>query len=243
MCGRYTLTTPLEALRHLFDFAESPNLQPRYNVAPTQSVPVVRAIEGRRSFGMMRWGLVPGWAKDISIAARMINARSETVAQKPAYREAFRSRRCLIPADGYYEWQKEDGRRQPYRVTRGDGAPMAFAGLWERWKARKDSGGENPVSAGDLVETFSIVTTAASESVGTLHDRMPVVVEPDDFDAWLTLSGEQLEPLQDLLRPSAISFTITRVGTHVNAVRNDDPRCIAPEGARAADPTPGELPF
>ena len=243
MCGRYTLTTPLEALRHLFDFAESPNLEPRYNIAPTQSVPVVRAGAGRRSLGMMRWGLVPGWAKDISIASRMINARGETVADKPAFREAFRSRRCLVPADGYYEWRKEDGRRQPYRVTRRDGVPMAFAGLWERWKARGDSGGENPVSAGDLVETFSIVTTAASESVGTLHDRMPVVIEPDDFETWLTTSGEELEPLRTLLRPAAISFAITRVSMHVNAVRHDDPQCIAPEEARAADAAPGELPF
>ncbi len=247
MCGRYSLTTPLEALRHLFDFAESPNLRPRYNIAPTQSVPVVRAGEGQgqnqRSLGMMRWGLVPSWAKDMTIASRMINARGETVAEKPAFRKAFRSRRCLVPADGYYEWQKENGRRQPYRVTRRDGAPMAFAGLWERWKALSDSGGSNPVSAGDLVETFAIVTTAASESVGTLHHRMPVVVEPDDFETWLTNSGEEIEPPQDLLRPSAVSFAITRVGMHVNAVRNDDPQCIASEDAQAADPAPGELPL
>lgn len=245
MCGRYSLTTPLEALRHLFDFAESPNLRPRYNIAPTQIVPVVRAGEGqgqnRRSLAMMRWGLVPSWAKDISIAARMINARGEAVAQKPSFRKAFRSRRCLVPADGYYEWQKEDGKRQPYRVTRKDGAPMAFAGLWERWTARGDSGGGNPVGVGELVETFTIVTTAASESVGTLHDRMPVVIEPDDFEAWLTNSGEEIEPLQELLRPSAISFAITRVGMHVNAVRHDDPQCIAPEEARTADAAPGEL--
>ncbi len=243
MCGRYTLTTPLEALRHLFDFAESPNLRPRYNIAPTQSVPVVRAGEGRRSLAMMRWGLVPSWAKDISIASRMINARGETVAQKPAFRKAFRSRRCLVPADGYYEWRTEDARRQPYRVTRQDGAPMAFAGLWERWTARGDSGGNNPVSAGDLVETFAIVTTAASESVGALHHRMPVVIEPEDFEAWLTTSEREIEPLQDLLRPSAISFAITRVGMHVNAVRHDDPQCIAPEDAQVADTAPGELPF
>ena len=247
MCGRYSLTTPLEALRHLFDFAESPNLRPRYNIAPTQSVPVVRAGEGqgqhRRALGTMRWGLVPSFAKDISIASRMINARGETVAEKPAFREAFRSRRCLVPADGYYEWRTEDGQRQPYRVTRKDGAPMALAGVWERWTAGGDSGGANPVSAGDLVETFAIVTAAASESVRSLHHRMPVVVEPDDFEAWLTNSGEEIEPLLDLLRPSAISFAITRVGRHVNAVRNDDPQCIAPEDARAADAAPGELPF
>lgn len=247
MCGRYSITTPLEALRRLFDFAESPNLQPRYNVAPTQIVPVVCAGGGqgqhRHSLVTMRWGLVPEWAKDISIASRMINARAETVAEKPAFRTAFRTRRCLVPADGYYEWQKEDGRRQPYRVTRDDGAPMAFAGLWEEWKARRDSGGETPVSAGDVIKTFTIVTTAASESVGGLHDRMPAVIEPDDFDAWLTNSGDEAAPPRDLLRPSAISFVITRVGMHVNAVRNDDPQCIAPDAARAAEPAPGELPF
>lgn len=243
MCGRYTLTTPLEALKRLFEFAESLNLQPRYNIAPTQIVPVVRGGEGRRSLVMMRWGLVPGWAKEISIASRMINARSETVAGKPAFREAFRTRRCLVPADGYYEWQAEGKRRQPYRVTREDGAPMAFAGLWEQWKARRDSGGANPVSVGDLVETFTIVTTAASESIANLHDRMPVVIEPDDFEVWLTAPGEDPEPLQRLLRPSAISFAITRVGMHVNAVRNDDPQCVEPEAARGADPAIGELPF
>jgi putative SOS response-associated peptidase YedK len=247
MCGRFTLTTPLEALRHLFDFAESPNLRPRYNIAPTQSVPVVRAGEGQgqnqRSLVTMRWGLVPSWAKDIKIASRMINARGETVAEKPSFRKAFRARRCLVPADGYYEWQKEDGKRQPYRVTRKDGGPMAFAGLWERWTAKGESGGSNPVSVGDLVETFTIVTTVASESVRGLHHRMPVVIEPDDFEVWLAASGEELGPLQDLLRPSANSFAITRVSPHVNAVRNDDPQCIVPEEARAADPAPGELPL
>lgn len=244
MCGRYSLTSPPEALRRLFKTTGPlPNLQPRYNIAPTQIVPVVRAGEGRRALAMMRWGLVPSWAKDLSIASRMINARGETVAEKPAFRKAFRSRRCLVPADGYYEWRKEDARRQPYRVTRKDGAPMAFAGLWERWTARGDSGGNNPVSTGDLVETFAIVTTAASESVGTLHHRMPVVIEPDDFEAWLTTSGEDIEPLQDLLQPSAISFAITRVSMHVNAVRHDDPQCIAPEEVPAADAAPGELPL
>lgn len=241
MCGRYTLTSPLEALRHLFKFAETPNLQPRYNVAPTQIVPVVRAGEAGRSLVMMRWGLVPGWAKDISIASRMINARSETVAQKSAFRDAYRSRRCLVPADGYFEWQKEGKRRQPFLIARQDGATMAFAGLWERWTARQDSGGENPVNAGQLVETFSIVTTAASESVGNLHHRMPVVVEAENFDTWLTALGDDDEALERLLQPSEISFSITRVGMHVNSVRNDDPQCIAPEDVPADEPAPGEL--
>ena len=243
MCGRYTLTTPLEALRHLFDFAESPNFAPRYNIAPTQTVPVVRVGEGRRSLVMMRWGLLPSWAKDMSMAARMINARAETVANKPAFRAAFRARRCLVPADGYFEWQTEGGRRQPYRVTRADGAPMAFAGLWERWKALQDSRGKNPVSAGELIETFTIVTTAAGPSVGNLHDRMPAVIEPDDFETWLSAPADEAERLHPLLQPTGDAFTITRVSARVNAVRNDDPECIAPDDAPSAASGSGELPI
>ena len=243
MCGRYILTTPLEALRHLFDFAESPNFAPRYNIAPTQSVPVLRAGESRRSLITMRWGLIQSWAKDMSMAARMINARAETAADKPAFRSAFRARRCLVPADGYFEWLKEGAHRQPYRVTRADGAPMAFAGLWECWKARADSGGKNPVDAGELVETFTIITTAASASVATLHDRMPAMIGSGDFETWLTAPAEEAAALQALLQPARDAFTITRVSTRVNAVRNDDPECIAPDDAPSGDSAPGELPL
>ena len=224
MCARYTLTSPEEALRRLFGYAGAPlNLAPRYNIAPTQTVPVVRrGADGGRGLAQLRWGLIPSWAKAASIGARMINARSETVAEKPAFRAAFRARRCLVPADGFYEWQGEAAPRRPHRIAFADVRPFAFAGIWESWR--------DPAAPADArpVETFAILTTAAAPSIAAIHDRMPVILPPDAFAAWLDPAA--LGPaLQALLVPWAgEALTATALTTRVNSVKNDDPAVLAP---------------
>ncbi|MCS7040325.1 MAG: SOS response-associated peptidase, partial [Anaerolineae bacterium] len=178
MCGRFTLTASGDELASLFDLEQAPNLEPRYNIAPTQPVAVVRLDrEGRRrEFTLMRWGLIPSWAKDIHIGNRLINARAETLTEKPAFRTAFRRRRCLIPANGFYEWQKPTaGRKQPYFIGLPDRRPFAFAGLWEHWEG----------ADGSVLDSCAIITTAANERVRVLHDRMPVILERTDFGDWL----------------------------------------------------------
>lgn len=228
MCGRYSITTPVEALRSVFLF-EGPalNLQPRWNAAPTQDLPVVRlGKDGKRELRLLRWGLVPFWAKDTSGASRMINARGETVAEKPAFREAFKTRRCLVPADGFYEWETlgENPSKQPLLFRMADGKPFAFAGLWERWK---------PKDGGPPLETFTIVNTAANEIMARYHDRVPIVLSPKDYATWLD-PGADARPL--LKAPPSEWFTATRVSTRVNSVRNDDPDCVAPAGESEALP-------
>lgn len=241
MCGRYSLTTPTEALRQLFKFGGLPNLAARYNIAPTQDAPVVRTGtmdgggagvggSGERTLDHLRWGLIPSWAKEPSIGARMINARAETVAKKPSFRAAFAARRCLIPADGFYEWRTEGGKKQPYRVTLADGAPFAFAGLWESWPGAK--GGDGLGVEGPL-ESFTIITTEANERLRPIHARMPFILEPGDFAAWLGAgSAEALS----LLKPSVDeAVTVFPVSTIVNNARNDDPACILPLDPGPAD--------
>ena len=221
MCGRYSLTTPVEALVDLFLVKQRPNLRPRYNIAPTDDVPVVRLDrDGRRELRLVRWGLVPFWAKDLKIGARMINARAETVATQRAFKEAFHRRRCLVIADGFYEWLKQpDGKRLPHRYTLADGSPFAFAGLWERWKAPD----------GEIVRSCSIITTEANPLVGQIHDRMPVILDPSDYGGWLA------EPSETLLRPfPADRMRVLQVTTRVNSVKNDDASCIAPAESAAS---------
>jgi len=226
MCGRYILTIPWSDLVALFRITETlaaPNLPPRYNIAPTQTVPAVRRTsdgDGRR-MDLLRWGLVPAWAKDAAIGARMINARAETAAEKPAFRAAMRYRRCLIPSDGFYEWQKRpSGPKQPFRIARTDGRTFAFAGLWERWDRTPD---------GRPLETFTIITTAANAVVAPIHDRMPVILDAADHEAWLDVDGVGASDAARLLKPSPPEeMTAHAVSRHVNAVRNDDPRCITP---------------
>jgi putative SOS response-associated peptidase YedK len=222
MCGRYSLTTPVEALRRLFGFAELPNLAPRYNIAPTQDVPVVRfGPDDARHLGLLRWGLIPSWARDRAMGNRLINARAEGVATTPAFRAAFKSRRCLVPADGFYEWRTENGIRQPWRITLGDGGPFAFAGLWEAWR--------DPAS-GQVVESFAIITTDANALVKPIHDRMPVILDPQDYDRWLTASAT--DPGLGLLRPCAADrLRAYRVDPIVNNPRNDDPACLVEKPA------------
>jgi putative SOS response-associated peptidase YedK len=232
MCGRYSITTPVEALRQVFRFSgPALNLQPRWNVAPTQEAPVLRlGKDGQRELRMLRWGLVPFWAKDDKGGARMINARGETVAEKPAFREAFKARRCLVPVDGFYEWETlgESPSKQPLLFRMADGKPFAFAGLWERWR---------PKEGGAPVETFTIVNTAANEIMARYHDRVPIVLAPEDYGTWLDPAADA-RPL--LKAPPSQRFTATRVGTRVNSVRNDDADCIAP--VTAPEPLSPEQP-
>jgi putative SOS response-associated peptidase YedK len=225
MCGRYSLTSPPEAVRRLFGLDLTPNWPARYNSAPTQLAPVVRLAEGggKRELVMLRWGLVPFWAKDLAIGARLINARADGVAEKPAFRSAFRRRRCLVPADGFYEWQGIAKAKQPMRIVVGDGEPFAFAGLWERWDKGPDG----------AVESFTIITTDAAASIAPIHARMPVMLAPEDHGAWLEQAA-QLEALRGLLRPfPADRLRAYAVSTRVNFVRNDDAACIAPLATQA----------
>ena len=220
MCGRYSITTPLEALRRLFRFDGLPNLAPRYNVAPTQEAPVVRRkAEGEgRELAMLRWGLVPNWAKDRKSAAKMINARAETAAEKPAFRSAFVKRRCLVLADGFYEWQAVAGAKQPWRVVLADGAPFAMAGLWEHWRGPD----------GQVLESFAILTTNANDRLAALHARMPAILPADAIGVWLDQNRPAAE-IAALLRPyPSDKMTAYAVSQRVNAVLNDDAGCIAP---------------
>ena len=220
MCGRYSLTTPAESVRRLFDYEGRPNLQPRYNIAPTDEVPVVRLARDRdrREMVLMRWGLVPRWAKDTKIGAKTINARAETVASKPAFREAFRERRCLVAADGFYEWRKEGKLRRPFRITRRDREPFAFAGLWERFTPRE----------GPPIRSFTIITTEGNAVLAPLHDRMPVILDAEDYGAWLAPDAAAPD-LHALLRPfSEPELIFFEVSPRVNKVANDDPSLIEP---------------
>jgi putative SOS response-associated peptidase YedK len=210
MCGRYSFTSPEEAMRQLFGYSNPPlNIPERFNAAPTQDVPVVRkAQSGARELVMMRWGLVPFWADDPKIGNRCINARVETVATAPAFREAFRQRRCLVVADGFYEWKKVDRKtRQPYRFVLKDRAPFAMAGLWERWKR----GDERIVSC-------TIITGPANDLVVPIHDRMPVILDPAVYQDWLDskVGTEVLRPFP------ADRMAVYPVSTRVNSPANDD---------------------
>ena len=220
MCGRITFRASGKDLATLFDLIEPPDLElePRYNVAPTQPVVAVReAANGAgRELVRLRWGLVPHWSKDLKIGYKLINARSETVASTPAFRSAFKARRCLIPADGYYEWQRLDGKKQPFLFRRKDGRPFAFAGLWERWSPPE----------GEVVESCTILTTEANELAKTVHDRMPVIVDGTDFALWLNPAGK-LEQCQALLRPYAgEGMEAYPVTSFVNNPRNQGSQCV-----------------
>ncbi len=219
MCGRFTLAAPAEQVATQFQLPETPALRPRYNIAPTQEVAAVRATEGGRELAMLRWGLVPSWAKDPSIGARMINARAETAAEKPAFRTALRQRRCLIPADGFYEWQAREGGKQPFHIRLADGGLFALAGLYEHWKAPD----------GSWLSTCTILTTEANELMRPLHDRMPVIIAPEHYALWLAPGLRDVGPLQELLAPfPADQMAATPVSKAVNRVANDGPELLAP---------------
>jgi putative SOS response-associated peptidase YedK len=219
MCGRYTLATPKERLAEEFGFENSSvELPPSYNIAPTQGVAAVLEEGGQRRLEVLRWGLIPPWADDPQIGSRMINARSETASEKPSFRRAFRERRCLIPADGFYEWRRTNGAKQPYYIHMQDGRPFAFAGLWESWS----KGGEGEV------RTCTILTTGANAIVGEIHERMPVIVAPDAYEIWLDSASEKDE-LRGLLAPfSEEEMEAYPVSRFVNSPSNNDPRCVEP---------------
>ena len=219
MCGRYALTSPPEVIAQRFDLLWVPDISAHYNIAPTQMVPVVRETGQGRELVLLKWGLIPSWAKDSTIGVKLINARAETVADKPAFRSAYRHRHCLIPADAFYEWKPIAGRKQPYCIRMADQGPFGMAGLWEHWV--------NP--SGEPVESCTIITTDANTLVGELHNRMPVILAPDDYAAWLDASNPNA---QQLLRPFPSEHLMAYpVTVRVNSVKNDDAECIAPLAA------------
>ncbi len=220
MCGRFTLTKPIPVLAELFLFPETTDQEPRYNIAPTQAVAAVRAPGGpeHRELVMLRWGLVPSWAEDPAIGNRLINARAETAFQKPAFRSAFRQRRCLVLADGFYEWQRLGSKKQPYYFRMRDGRPFAFAGLWECWADR-----------GKPLETCTLLTTEANEVLRPIHERMPVILEPSAYNRWLDPACQQVDRLQPLLHPYRSEEMIGYpVSSLVNNPRNESPKCVEP---------------
>jgi putative SOS response-associated peptidase YedK len=222
MCGRFTLTASPDALTGFFGLADVPPLEPRYNIAPTQQVFAVRPDQaGHRQGGLLKWGLIPSWANDPGIGNRMLNARSETAADKPSFRSALRKRRCLIAASGFFEWQKAGAKKQPYYVRSRDGGPLAFAGLWERWDK-----GEGPV------ESCTILTNEANGLMRPLHDRMPVILDARDFDRWLDPATQDADEVAPLLVPCPEDvLTAYPVSTWVNSPRNQGPKCVEAIGA------------
>ena len=229
MCGRFTLTTPAATIRSLFPGLYVPDdLIPRYNIAPTQPIACVRQnSDSETEVASLRWGLIPSWAKEAKIGARMINARSETAASKPSFRSAFKKRRCLIFADGYYEWKKEGKEKQPYYMTQSDeeiesSTGFCMAGLWERWLDKEKN---------ETIESCSILTTDSAPSLSSLHDRMPVIVRKEDFGFWLDRDFADVEKLQSILKPTADDyFEFTAVNKIVNNARNETAECISPVG-------------
>ena len=226
MCGRFTQRMTWRELHERMGLLGTPlNLRPRFNVAPSQDVAAVRANDDGRTLAMLRWGLIPAWASDPAIGHRLINARSETAAEKPSFRTAFRHRRCLIPADGFYEWRRQGKTRQPWLFGLRDGAPFAFAGLWERWTVPAGAaltGSLADRSPGDTVETFTILTTASNETVTPVHGRMPVILPAEAYGPWLAGDEVPLAPYP------ADAMTAHPVSTLVNRPANDDPRCVEP---------------
>jgi putative SOS response-associated peptidase YedK len=222
MCGRYRLArNKYELMEHFGVTEEDLNWEPHYNIAPTQQVPIVRQdrTEPKRKVSLMRWGLIPFWAKDPSIGSRMINAMSESAAEKPAFREAISKRRCLVPADGFYEWQELSSKeKQPYNFGMADNCIFAFAGLWEKWK--------NPEN--QVIETCTILTTKPNAVTAEVHDRMPVILMPEDYDLWLDPGVTDPARVKDLLHPcEARLMRKFPVSTRVNSVKNDDAECAA----------------
>jgi putative SOS response-associated peptidase YedK len=239
MCGRYVIISTPDAIRAMFGYAELPNFPPRYNVAPTQPIPIVRLDNGKRAFALMRWGLIPAWVKDPKGFALLINARGETVLDKPAFRNAVRRRRCLIPTDGFYEWpaaSKAGAPRQPYfvrrkRSTDGAAPPLAFAGLYETWT------GPN----GEEIDTAAIVTTRANRTLAAVHDRMPVFVAPEAFDLWLDCANVDAETAAALIAPADEALLeVYPVSTAANRVVNDSAALIEPSPAMRDEPAAEE---
>jgi putative SOS response-associated peptidase YedK len=234
MCGRYSLASADTRFRKRFGYQETSQLALRYNIAPTQDAAVVLMEREGPQLTSLRWGLIPFWAKDESIGNKLINARSETLAEKPAFRTAFTRRRCLVLADGFYEWARDGTGRQPVRIVMADREPFAFAGLWDRWK-RAD---------GTELRTFSIITTDANQLLSPVHNRMPVILDERDWDQWLDPKVMRPEDLRPLLRPYASEpmafYPIDRL---VNSPAHDCPACLDPLPLRrpSTQPQPGQI--
>lgn len=220
MCGRYALTSTPEEVQALLGYLNHEEFPSRYNIAPTQPVAIIRIDHGERRLALVRWGLVPSWVKDPKSFSLLINARSETAAEKPSFRAAMRYRRCLFPASGYYEWRRGPNKaKQPFWIRRKDRGLIAFAGLWETWSDR----------FGSEIDSGCILTTAANETMAQIHDRMPVTIAPGDFARWLEVSENPPDAVADLLRPASTDFfEAIPVGPRVNAARNDDPTLHEP---------------
>jgi putative SOS response-associated peptidase YedK len=222
MCGRFRLSRRRQVVMEHFDsVSDEPDWEPRYNIAPTQPVAVIRQTPARpvRELSLMRWGLIPSWAKDPSVAASMINARSETASTKPAFSDALKHRRCLIPADGFYEWKRTGKSKQPFCFEVNDGALFAFAGLWDRWKDPR----------GTWLTTCAILTTTPNAVAAAVHDRMPVILDPAAYDLWLDPGMRNVDAICELLKPyDARQMRSYPVSTRINHVANDDEKCSRP---------------
>lgn len=234
MCGRFTIRASAGVIAEQFSLFEVPLFSARFNIAPTQPVPVIRrqtVHSPRRELAWLRWGLIPAWAKDPAIGARLINARAETAAEKPAFRTAFQRRRCLIVADGFYEWQRSGRTKQPHFIHLPDDRPFAFAGIWEAWEEPRsnsrltDEG--TPHSEAEKFETCAILTTAPNELIRPIHDRMPVILSPADYDAWLDPAIQDVRQLMPLLASqSSDALEAYPVGDFVNSPSHDTSQCI-----------------
>jgi putative SOS response-associated peptidase YedK len=224
MCGRFLVTSPASKLAEAFDLTGVEALAPRYNVAPSQEIATIQAGEAGRQLGLRRWGLIPHWAADPSIGERLINARSETAAQKPAFQDAFSQRRCIVPADGFYEWTARNRGHVPHCFRRRDGEMLAIAGLYDSWVA----------PGGGIIESCTLLTLEANAVVRPVHGRMPVLLRPEDFDAWLDPEETDPRTLSRLLAPSPPAWLEDRiVDSWVNDPRNDGPRCLAEAAGEA----------
>jgi putative SOS response-associated peptidase YedK len=233
MCGRYRLSCRKQIIAEHFEvLPDDDDWTPRYNIAPTQPVLVIRQHpkEPRRDPSLVRWGLIPSWAKDASGSAAMINARSESAATKPAFRDALKSRRCLIPADGFYEWMRAEKTKQPYCFEVNDGELFAFAGLWERWKD----------TSGQWIKSWSILTTTPNGVTAQVHDRMPAILHPDNYDLWLDPGFNDVTAVSEMLKPyDARVMRSYPVSTTINHVANNDPECSA--RVTVESPSQGQL--
>lgn len=219
MCGRFVIISAPDVIRALLGYLAQPNFPPRHNIAPTQPIPIVRHAEGARQFALVRWGLLPGWVKDPKTFSLVINARGESVNEKPAFRNAMKYRRCLIPADGFYEWREEEGGKRPYYISLREGGPFAFAGLWESWS------GPN----GEEMQTAAIVTTSANATLAKLHHRMPVILDPKDYECWLNHRDANAREATQLIKPLPDdALQMWEVSSAVNRVVNDSADLLAP---------------
>ncbi|MEM6511723.1 MAG: SOS response-associated peptidase [Pseudomonadota bacterium] len=221
MCGRFVFYSPLQATAELFGVHTLLESEPRYNIAPTQYVPAIRESDDGRELAMLKWGLIPFWAKEASIGNRMINARAETVTEKPSYRNAYKHRRCLVLADGFYEWHRDGDSKTPYFISLASGEPFAFAGLWERWKDK---------AADEVIDSTTLITAEANNFLSTVHHRMPLMLTPETASRWLAGDDELIHEIHDVTPP----LKAWPVSRRVNNARNDGDDLVEPDGESLA---------